>query len=969
MPAPVKTVATAAAPAPALATKPNGAGLTREKLLDALLGIVEEKTGYPRDMLGLDHNLEADLGIDSIKRVEVVGALLKALPDGHREALTQNRGKLNTQSTLNGMLDLVMHAKVNGAATGPFDVAGMGAKADAVSHPSRLVMVSRREPLMPTMRRRLTAGQFVLTRDASGVAEVLAASLRARGVDVVIVESELLKTESQLIEFCRQLGSSAKIAGIVHLAALGTAPPGAADGPAEWRAAIQANEKSFFLLLRELHGRLQPGAHIVAASSLGGLFGRERGASGRLHLQGGAPGTLKSLLEERGDLRVKAIDLDPERSALQLAADLLSEIELDGGRQEVGYPAGHRTVFVTVDETVRIDSVRNAALENLVVLATGGARGITAEVLRELARPGNTLILTGRSRLPETESDDTARLTDADALRTHYVAQVRSGALQLTPGGIRRTVQSVLDLREIRANLADFRATGAAAEYHSVDVTDESALGRLIADVRSRHGRIDGVVHGAGVIEDKLLVDKPSDSWSRVIDTKLIGLLLLQKLVEPASLKFFTVFSSVAGRYGNSGQSDYATANELMNRVCVALQARWGSVAVSALCWGPWGPTKFGAGMVTPETEAKFEKRGVFLVSAELGRRLFREELARADGTPVEVICGRGPWEDEEAKRGVLHMVPAPGPLPDLGPLLGCADVLTLPTGGKIFTVRLAASRHPHLYDGAVDGRSGLPAATALELMAEAARTVWPRWCVVEVQELRILDNIETDAEGDACCVEVHLSPPPYGSSEGFNVSVSVRSGSDSGPMRPHFECVLRMEPSLPPAIPTPRTLHNERMLSVATAYGEWLSRGARLQVIESIDGLSAKGAAAQVRRTQPSEWLSVVGGTADRWMFDPALLDAGAQMVSLWARAYRHEMTVPVRYGRIVRYRDSLPGRLQMELTRVELPEPGIIRSDVVFFDDQGNPVLTIEELDSAATALPRDIVGSPAPAESLLA
>ena len=364
-------------------------------------------------------------------------------------------------------------------------------------------------------------------------------------------------------------------------------------------------------------------------------------------MQGGAPGTLKSLREERPDLRVKAIDLDPARSESELAADLLAEIELDGGRQEVGYPAGQRTIFVTVDEEVKVDAARKARLENLVVLATGGARGITAEVLRELARPGNTLILTGRSRLPQMESEDTARLADANALRTHYIVQVRAGALELTPAEIQRRVQSVLELRELRANLADFRAAGAAVEYHSVDVIDEAALGALIADIRLRYQRIDGVVHGAGVIEDKLLVDKSSDSWSRVVETKLIGLLLLQKLVDPADLKFFIVFSSVAGRYGNSGQSDYANANELMNRLCVALQARWGAgVAVSALCWGPWGRTKYGAGMVTPETEAKFEKRGVFLVSAELGRRLFRDELARCDGTPVEVICGQGPWEE-----------------------------------------------------------------------------------------------------------------------------------------------------------------------------------------------------------------------------------------------------------------------------------------------------------------------------------
>jgi hypothetical protein len=79
----------------------------RGRLINILLDIVEEKTGYPRDMVGLDQNLEADLGIDSIKRIEVVGAMLQSLPEKQREALTAHRSRLNTQATLNGMLELL----------------------------------------------------------------------------------------------------------------------------------------------------------------------------------------------------------------------------------------------------------------------------------------------------------------------------------------------------------------------------------------------------------------------------------------------------------------------------------------------------------------------------------------------------------------------------------------------------------------------------------------------------------------------------------------------------------------------------------------------------------------------------------------------------------------------------------------------------------------------------------------------
>ena len=115
-PAAPAPVAPPPAPQPAVAAAPASAELGRDKLADMLLGIIEEKTGYPRDMVGLDQGLEADLGIDSIKRIEVVGAMLQALPEQMREALTPNRSKLNTQATLDGMLDILVQAAPGAAA-------------------------------------------------------------------------------------------------------------------------------------------------------------------------------------------------------------------------------------------------------------------------------------------------------------------------------------------------------------------------------------------------------------------------------------------------------------------------------------------------------------------------------------------------------------------------------------------------------------------------------------------------------------------------------------------------------------------------------------------------------------------------------------------------------------------------------------------------------------------------------------
>lgn len=987
MPAPVVAVAPVPQPAPVVAApvpaaapavaaaapvaKAATAAMTREQLVDMLLSIVEEKTGYPRDMVGLDQNLEADLGIDSIKRVEVVGALLQQLPAAHREALTESRSKLNTQSSLNGMVDLVLQAKVGGGVAVPFEVAGVGSRAGVVaSHPPRHVMVCKAEAAPAGAGQRRLQGRFVMVRDRLGVADALGSLLAAQGVKTVFVEADALVTEEATVAQAQALAAGGPVHGVLLLGALGAPALDAQGSPAEWRGALQTHEKSAFLLLRGLSAVLAEGGTVVAASDFGGRFGRDGSAAPALRLLGAGPGLVKSLREERNDLHVKAVDLDPSRSASQCAADILAEILLDGGRIEVGYPAGERTVFLTDAADVATDPAREAGLKDLVVLATGGARGITAEVLRELARPGNTLVLTGRSAVPETEPADTAGLADAAALRQHFVAQVKAGAVKLTPAAIQRRVQAVLDHREVRANLADFRAAGAMAEYHAVDVTDEAAIAGLLGGLKQRFGRVDGIVHGAGVIEDKLLADKASDSWSRVVDTKVIGLLLLQKYADPATLKFFTVFSSVAGRYGNSGQSDYASANELMNRLCVALQSQWGDrVAVSALCWGPWGATKFGAGMVTADTEAKFAAKGVLLVTAGTGRKLFREELARSAGTPVEIVCGPAPWDSREEELGVVRLAaasPDAPPAPDLGPLLGRGLPTARPTGEQLLPVRLDPARHLYLQEHALDGKMVLPAAAALELMAEAARTLWPGWRVVEVREHKLMKGVDLSAPRD---LQVLVSPPPYGSSEGFEVTAMLQSDLGGGRAMTHYRCVVRMEQTLPQPDPVPRAIHDDRALTVAQAYGEWLFHGPRFQVIQQIHGLSPAGAGAQVESTQPVRWLSARDASAQGWLFDPALLDAAAQMAWLWSRAYRDESALPTRFGRVVRYREVLPEQLHMEYTRVETADPSLIRGNVTFFDAEGVPVLAVEELDSVASAALNRLGGTARRAEDAAA
>ena len=193
--------------------------------------------------------------------------------------------------------------------------------------------------------------------------------------------------------------------------------------------------------------------------------------------------------------------------------------------------------------------------------------------------------------------------------------------------------------REIRETLTAIRAAGGSANYHAVDVSDPAAFGALIDELYARHGRLDGIVHGAGILEDKLLIQKTPDSFRRVFETKVkSALTLAEKLRDDVGFTVF--FSSVSGLFGNRGQTDYAAASEALDKIVLSLRKRLSGRVVS-IDWGPWE----GVGMVSPELRREYLRRGIELISTAEGVDAFFSELDRGDSADVQVAWMKGGGE------------------------------------------------------------------------------------------------------------------------------------------------------------------------------------------------------------------------------------------------------------------------------------------------------------------------------------
>jgi NAD(P)-dependent dehydrogenase (short-subunit alcohol dehydrogenase family) len=448
---------------------------------------------------------------------------------------------------------------------------------------------------------------FAVIEDPLGIARELAQRLSGVGATL------------QLMDRHGELGPAD---GLVHLGLVAAAQP-------KTDAGVRA------LALADLARRaLGSGAKwLVAALPKGGAFGAGAAGSDAVSLDGAA-GLLKSVAREWPEGRVCCVHLDPSDDPARLADHLLAEILARDDRIEVAYADGVRHSVVPVRAALDCHTGPSGfgLTPDSVVLLTGGARGITARVARALAAEwAPRLILVGRTAEPVPEEDPLfSGLDDPAALRGRIIA---TGAVT-EPAEVERTLRRLLAERQMRATFEGLRSTGAAFEYRAVDVRDAEAFGGLIDDLYDRYGRIDAAIHGAGVVEDKLLRHKSAESFRRVFDTKIQGALTLARHLRD-DVRMVVLFSSIAGAFGSRGQADYAAANDALDQLAHTWNARIPGRVVS-IAWGPWA----GGGMVGPELEREYLRRGVGLIDPEHGVRSLLGELAFGSGAHVILMRG-----------------------------------------------------------------------------------------------------------------------------------------------------------------------------------------------------------------------------------------------------------------------------------------------------------------------------------------
>ncbi|MET7570269.1 SDR family NAD(P)-dependent oxidoreductase [Streptomyces sp. NPDC005492] len=604
-------------------TQPESApeAVTEDDVLRVVLEIISERTGYPVDMIEPDLDLEADLSIDSIKRAEIAGELAGRLGIGGGadiasldDAELEDLAKARTAASVTGWLS----ARLTGPTAAPVaesvpqdEVTGAAPKRLQL----RPVPLAHQDGDNPADPASVLSGRRFVLYGGEEAAESVVARLTSYGAAAVIVAPDHQLTEAE-----------GQVDGVLYLAPLTASAPVLPDAFPVFQAALRRGPR-----------------HLIAVQ------GADGGSAG-LH------GLFRTVAREYPDTVARVVELaDTAPAAVTdaLIAELLAAdtepvvLRTPTGRHGLELVETPLGALATNGAGPAGDGVAEAAAIGLdresVVLLVGGARGITAKFAAALAAASRCRIeLLGRTAAP-------AGPEDPATAGAHTPAELRAALAakggRLTPAEINRTAELLLAQREITATLDELAALGSEARYHSVDFREPDAALQAVKEIHSEHGRLDGVVYAAGVIEDRLIAEKTTESFQRVYGTKTHGAETLLSALEelPNGPSFAVLFGSISAVLGNRGQVDYAAANDALQSLGTAWSARTGHRALT-VHWGPWAPTGGHHGMVTPELGREYARRGISLIDPEEGTAALLRELAWGEESAGAVVYTASGW-------------------------------------------------------------------------------------------------------------------------------------------------------------------------------------------------------------------------------------------------------------------------------------------------------------------------------------
>jgi len=541
---------------------------------------------------------------------------------------------------------------------------------------------------------------------------------------------------------------------------------------------------------------------------------------------------------------------------------------------------------------------------NTVFLVTGGGRGITASCVIALAnRYKCKFALLGRSNISQPEPAWSLGVTDNAELQARCIADLKARGEKPLPKTIQKILGGIAAKREIEHTLSAVETAGGYARYYSADITNPNAMGEAIAQIQDEMGSITAFLHGAGNLADKRIENKTPDDFEFVYGTKIDGLLNVLAYLSPEQLTHIVFFSSAAGFYGNAGQSDYAIANEILNRVAHTFKKAYPNTHVVSLNWGPWE-----AGMVDDNLKALFAEREIQVIPVDVGAKMLIRALDNPN-TPVQVLVG-----------SPMHHTPAP---------VGDGSL-------KIYTIHrhLTLAQNPFLNHHVIGAHAVLPMVHALAWMINACEDVATGYTFYKAEDYSVLKGIVFDeALADGYTLDLTETAK---SAEGITFTCKVRSITPQGKPRYHYSATIHLRHKLPiPPVYGGLDLSVKNGFDGASLYTDGtLFHGESFQGVERVLSVSDSKLVMKCRSRRINEQVQ---GQFPIQTFNPFTADVAFQAMVIWARKIYDSASLPLSAGGGEQYRILPPDTTFYVTLEVTKHDSAGLVANIITHDEAG--------------------------------
>ncbi|MGB4810820.1 MAG: SDR family NAD(P)-dependent oxidoreductase, partial [Candidatus Phosphoribacter baldrii] len=797
----------------------------------------------------------------------------------------------------------------------------------------------------------LEGARVVVMLDEGGVGEALVKRLAKAGATALVLPVGI-STEDLSAQLDTWLAEG-PIAGVYWLPALDDEGSHDDLDLGYWTECLRRRVKRLYTTMRRMW---DDGPFLVSATRLGGRHGYD--APGAVAPMGGAvTGFTKSYKKERPEALVKAVDFPVSRKTAAIADVLLEETLRDPGAVEVGRLEGQRwgvgfseVAFPALGADGSPDGEGGMPLTpESVFVVTGAAGSIVSAITADLAKGagGGTFHLLDLTPTPDAADADLAAFrTDKDGLKATLAARMKAAGERPTPVAIDKELARIERLAAALTAIQAVEAAGGVVHYHSVDLTNTEAVAAVMADVAQRSGKIDVLLHAAGLEISRNLPQKEPREYDLVFDVKTTGWFNVWSGARSMPVGAVVAFSSVAGRFGNQGQTDYSAANDLLCKVLSSFRHTRPQTRGLALDWTAWG----GIGMATRGSIPKImEMAGVQMLPPDAGVAWIRREVTSTAYSGEVVVAGvLGMMAAEYHETGGADPAALAGVGPH-GPMVGTVSASV--HNGLVVTTTLDPKEQAFLYDHRIDGTPVLPGVMGMESFAEAAAMLAPDgYRVGSVEDVSFLAPVKFFRdEPRTLTITAQAVPAPEGTDLLVRCTLTAERalpGQATPTKTTHFTGTVRLTTDpVAEEVEKVKTKVEGTPLDNDNVYAFYF-HGPAYQVVGEAwrkgDGSMTRMAAPIPDNHVPADAPLAIA---------PRLAELCFQTAGLWEAGTAHQMALPTRVGRLRVLRD--PATVDGPLYALARPA-GESKFDCAVIDGRGSVVVRMDGYESIVLPAP---------------